>query len=844
MVNPKKVEFITCSMIFLQPSQFNRIVEILNKYSCLKSHQMNFKHIQFILLFSLTFILAACQNQQTNVKGLTDEVEVIRDQHGINHIFAENEQDLFFAQGYLAAKDRLFQFELWRRQATGTLAEILGERELERDRGVRLFKFRGDKETELRRYHPRGVEIIDAFVAGINSYIEEARKNPKTLPIEFQMLDILPEFWTWDVVISRHQGLLENVSEELNISRVVSKIGSKKAKELYYFHPNDPILIIDPGIPEELLMKNILAPYQAFRRGVSFRPEDIVTTFRREEKEFEKASALLEEELTFALESDAFAQGSNNWVISGEKSDSGFPMMANDPHRLQAIPSLRYWVHLNAPGWNVIGAGEPIIPGVSIGHNEKGAWGLTIFSTDNEDLKVYDLDPMNPERYHHQGEWLSMKSIQDTIRVKGGKDQIVTHRYTIHGPVTFIDKELNKLVAVQCAWLEPGSAPYLSSLRMDQSKTWEEFREACSSHNIPGENMVWADKNGNIGWQAAAITPIRSGFSGLVATMGDGRYEWDGYLPVTKLPSAFNPESGFISTANQNVAPVDFPYPDALGYKWGDNFRGDRIKEVLSQGKKFSVEKFGALQNDYLSLPARQLVPLMKEIKLEDSIADSLRKALLVWDFVLDKNSVEAGVYVMWERVLRRQLDDLFIPEVAKPWFSSIQMTRVLEWMEKPGLIFSADTLEKRNERLAESFVSAIKELEQKLGSNVQKWQYGQVEYKHAQIRHLLDLVVNEDWQTKLNTQSLPRGGYSFTPGASGYGDNNTAGASFRIVVDTENWEKTIGINNPGQSGNPESPFYKNLFPIWANDEFISIPFSKEKIQMLKASEERLVPFR
>ncbi|MFN3997050.1 penicillin acylase family protein [Algoriphagus sp.] len=805
---------------------------------------MNFKHILFALLLSQTFFLSSCQNQGLLVSGLTDEVEVIRDQHGINHIYAKNEQDLFFAQGYLAAKDRIFQFELWRRQATGTLAEILGERELERDRGVRLFKFRGDKETELRRYHPRGVEIVDAFVAGINSYIEEVRKNPDTLPIEFQMLDILPEFWTWEAVISRHQGLLENVSDELNISRVVSKIGIEKAKQLYYFHPNEPILDIDPGITEELLMKDILAPYQAFRRGVSFRPEDILTSFRREEKEFEKATALLEEELTFTLESDAFAQGSNNWVISGEKSVSGFPIMANDPHRLQAIPSLRYWVHLNAPGWNVIGAGEPAIPGVSIGHNEHGAWGLTIFSTDNEDLKVYDLNPGNPEQYWHKGEWLSMKSIQDTIRVKGQAAQIVTHRYTIHGPVTFIDEELNKLVAVQCAWLEPGSAPYLSSLRMDQSKTWEEFREACTYNQIPAENMVWADKNGNIGWQAAAITPIRRGFSGLVATMGDGRYEWDGYLPVTELPNAFNPKSGFIATANNNVTPPDFPHTDALGFKWADNFRAERIKEMLSQEKKFTVEEMGALQNDYLSLPARQLVPLLKEIRFEDPTTDSLRKALLAWNFILDKNSVQAGVYVMWERMLRRQLDDKFIPQAVKPWLGSIPMTRVLEWMEKPELIFTSEVIIQRNRVLKESFVAAIKELDQKLGANVQNWHYGQSNYKHAQIRHPLGQAVNETWQAKLNTESIPRGGYSFTPGANGYGDNNTSGASFRIVVDTEDWEKTIGINNPGQSGNPESPFYKNLFPIWANDEFVTVPFSKEKIQMLKASQEWLVPKR
>ncbi|MFC3417407.1 penicillin acylase family protein [Algoriphagus hitonicola] len=805
---------------------------------------MHTKSLLFTPLLIFSFLLFSCQKQENKntIQGLNEEVEVIRDVNGINHIFAQNEEDLFFAQGYLAAKDRLFQFELWRRQATGALAEILGERELERDRGVRLFKFRGDKETELRHYHPRGVEIVDSFVAGINTYIEEARQNPESLPIEFQMLGIQPEPWTWEVVISRHQGLLENVTDELNISRVVSQIGAEKAKELYYFHPNEPVLDLDPRIPDELLMKDILVPYRAFRRGVRFQPEDIREEFRREAEEFEKAAAYLDEELNFTLESDAFAQGSNNFVVAGEKSESGFPMMANDPHRLQAIPSLRYWVHLNAPGWNVVGAGEPVIPGVSIGHNDHGAWGLTIFSTDNEDLRVYDLNPDNPSQYRYKDEWLEMESIQDTIRVKGQEDEIITHYYTRHGPVTFIDEELNKAVAVECAWLETGSAPYLASLRMDQSTTWEEFRDACTYNNIPAENMVWADKNGTIGWQATGIAPIRKGFSGLVATMGDGRYEWEDYLPIADRPNAVNPESGFIATANQNVAPDDYAYPEALGFEWADDFRGERIKEVLSQDKKFTVEELGVLQNDYLALPARKLVPFLKNVSLETERADSLNQVLQSWDFVLDKNSVAAGVYVMWERILRRTISELMIPDEAKPWLGSIQLTQVLEWMDNPEMMYDRNPVENRDQILAESFEQTIEALEEKLGKNPSDWQYGQADYKHAKIRHPLGEVVNAEWEAKLNTETLPRGGYSFTPGANAYGDNNTSGASFRIVVDTEDWEKTIGINTPGQSGNPESPFYKNLFPKWANDEFVGIPFAKEHVLTQKAEERILNP--
>lgn len=791
----------------------------------------------FISAFALSIILFSCsEKEKPSLPQLQDEVEVFRDQNGINHIFAQNEADLFFMQGYLAAKDRLFQFELWRRQATGTLAEILGEREFERDRGVRLFQFRGDKETELRHYHPRGVEIVDAFVEGINAYIEEANSDPKSLPIEFQMLGIQPQPWTWEVVISRHQGLLENVADELKISQVVSKIGPEAAEKLYFFHPNKPDLNLDPGIPTELLFKDILAPYQAFRGRVEFQPEDIDPAYRGKEKEVEVALAALQEEIQTTLEADAFAQGSNNWVLSGTKTESGFPFMANDPHRLQAAPSLRYWVHLNAPGWNVVGGGEPVIPGVSIGHNEYGAWGLTIFSTDNEDMRVYDIHPDHPTQYRFRDEWVEMRAISDTIKIKDQEDRIVTHYYTVHGPVTFIDEELNKAVAVQFAWLEPGSAPYLASLKMDQSKNWEEFRDACTYNFIPAENMVWADREGNIGWQATGIAPVRRGFSGLVATMGDGRYEWDGYLPIEDRPHEYNPESGFISTANQNVAPSNYPYPDALGYEWADNFRGERIKEVLSQDKKFTLEEMGALQNDYLALPARQLVPLLKNLVLENERTDSLRNLLLNWDFILAPQSIEAGIYVMWERELREKAGEIAVPEEVRGLVGSIALTRVIEWVMNPSLIFSSNPENSRDAWLSESFASAVLALEKKLGPNPQNWQYGQKDYKHALIYHPLGRIVSEEWQAKLNAGPLPRGGYSYTPGANAYGDNNTSGASFRILVDTKDWENTMGINTPGQSGNPESPFYKNLFPVWAKDEFVSIPYSKESAKS-KAAE-------
>ncbi len=760
---------------------------------------------------------------------MQEPVEVIRDENGINHIFAQNEHDLFFTQGYLAAKDRIFQFEIWRRQATGTLAEILGPKALARDIGARLFKFRGGKKDELSHYHPRGEAIVDSFVAGINAYVEEVRNDPSLLPIEFDMLGIIPGFWTWEVVVSRHQGLLQNVEEELRVSRIVKLIGEEATKDLFHFHPFSPDLSIAPSITEELLFKDIIAPYAAFRESLTFDPEDVSKTYRNTKEAFTIQKMEQEHDDFLRTMVDHTSIGSNNWVVSGELSESGFPIMANDPHRRINTPSLRYWAGLHAPGWSVVGGGEPVLPGISIGLNGTGAWGLTIFRTDMEDLRIYDIDPEDPTKYKYQGDWKEMETINDTIPVKGNDPEIVTHYYTIHGPVTFIDEDLNKAVAIECAWLETGGAPYLASLRMGQSQNWEEFREACSYNHVPAENMVWADKEGNIGWQATGIAPIRKTHSGLVAVPGDGDYDWEGYLPMLERPHVSNPEKGFYNTSNENQVDTDYPFPETIGYTWSDAFRGDRIKEILESGNKFSVREMAALQNDYLSIPARILVQEIESVEFKNEQAEKARQLLLDWDFRLMPKSVPAGVYVMWERKIRDGLVPLVVPEKARKWMESLSLTKILTWIKEddPKVFKERD----RNGFLEEMMLEALRELEEKLGSDWENWHYGQPEYKHTFIRHPLSAAISDHWQKKLDLGPLPRGGYSYTPGANAYGNNNTTGGSFKIVVDTGDFDATWGINTPGQSGDPESRFYRNLFGKWAADEYFNVNFTKEKLK-------------
>ncbi len=809
---------------------------------------------------ALPALLAAQPAQQVNASradtlrtaGLTAPVEVLTDAYGIAHIYAQNEHDLFFAQGYNAARDRLFQFELWRRQATGTVAELLGPDEVERDIGARLFRFRGDLDREFAHYHPRGGAIIRAFTDGVNAYIAEARRSPATLPLEFRLLGTLPEPWTPDVVISRHAGLLANVREELNYGRAVHAVGEATVRRLEHFHPRQPRLALDSAIDGALLSRDILARYNAFRRAITFRPEHIVASAARGTPDAFAALSRAAQEAQRAMETDERRDiGSNNSVIHGSRSSSGWPLLANDPHRAIGAPSLRYWAHLVAPGWNVIGGGEPTIPGISIGHNEHGAWGLTIFTTDAEDLYVYTTNPANPQEYRYKGGWERMREVVDTIRVKGERVRIVTHRFTRHGPVVFEDSATRTAYAVRAAWMDIGGAPYLASLRMNQARTWEEFLAACAYSHIPAENMIWADRTGTIGWQAVGIVPIRKAWDGLVPVPGDGRYEWDGYLPMLQRPSEVNPARGFIGTANANLTdPFTYPHMDAIGFTWADPFRQNRVNEALAANPRVTLADMIALQHDVTSLPARQLVPLLRHVRSSDPTVERARTLLLGWNQQLAPESIAAGVYVAWERRLMRDLSALMIPRAARPHLSSLGMTRTIDFLiaAAPELASEAGpgatAVAGRDSFVVRTLARAVADLTTQLGADMDDWQYGQPRYKHALVRHPLSAAVHDTLRARLDVGPAPRGGNAYTVLAAGAGNNQTSGASFRLLVDTYDWDRAVGMNVPGQSGNPDSPHYRDLFSLWARNDVFPVYYSRDLIEQHTRRREVLAPGR
>ena len=504
-------------------------------------------------------------------------------------------------------------------------------------------------------------------------------------------------------------------------------------------------------------------------------------------------------------------------------------MMANDPHRAQGAPSLRYWVHLVAAGWNVIGGGEPMLPGVSIGHNEHGAWGLTVFGQDNEDLYVYDTNPANPNQYRYLGRWENMTIIEDSVPVNGEAPVEVELKYTRHGPVLFEDTVNHTAYAVRAAWLDYGSAPYLASLRMDQARTWDEFREACSYSRIPSENMVWADRDKNIGYQAVGVSPLRPNHSGLVPVPGDGRYEWDGYLPIKALPHVLNPEKGFYGTANNYLVPDGYPYWEALHYTWGDQMRAARVEEVLDSGRHMTVADMMRLQHDELTVAGRNIVPLLREVEIDDPQVARLRDLLLDWDHVLDKDSVAAAIYATFELRLRDNVRDAVVPEEARDAIRGINTKRMIDWLVAPDGRFGDAPVAGRDAILAASLKETLADLHERFGPDLSTWQYGQEQFKHALIRHPMTAAVSPDLRRRLDVGPLPRGGYGGTVHNTGGGDNQTSGASLMIVADTSDWDNSVGLNTPGQSGNPNSPHYRDLFELWARGKYFPIFYSRAK---------------
>ncbi len=787
------------------------------------------RFLSFILCLLLSAVAVAQDRETVNVDGLREPVEIVKDKWGISHIYAQSQADLFFAQGFNAARDRLFQFEIWRRKATGTLAEIMGPKALEHDKGARLLRFKNDLDAELAHYHEDGTEIINAFVAGVNAYIMETEKHPELLPFEFGLLGIKPGHWTPEIVISRHNALTGGVSDEIMLAQAITALGPEKLRDYMPFYRDTHLDPFD-GIDLSGFTNEIMTLYRASRSMPAFEASDLANP--QMAGILNNALPAQQDDFHIAPVERINTQGSNNWIISGTRTASGKPIMANDPHRTIQSPSLRYMVHLNAPakdgkrGWNVIGGGEPVLPGVSIGHNEFGAWGLTIFAIDQEDLYVYKTNPDNPNQYWYQGRWIHMMTEQTIISVKGQDDVTATLKYSIHGPVLHEDPENNIAYGLKAAWLDIGATPYLASLRMDQAQTFDEFREACSFSGLPGENMVWADKNGTIGWQSVGLTPVRFGWDGSLPIPGDGEYEWSGYVPIKQMPHVTNPKEGWYGTANNHNVPAG--YPNIFSDFYSDPARIYRMTEVLNKAANHTIEDSKRLQYDTKSMNAEKIMPYIARLSLNGRTKQA-QAMLKNWDYLLEQDSAAAAIFDIWENNMRVILRSMIIENIEQGQIPALSKQTLMDWIENPPRwIFGSNPERKRNEIMEESLERAVIYLGEQQGRDMDSWSYGAIHY--AQIVNPFSHLVGTEMAEQLDTKALPRGGGSNTLNAVGGEERQRSGASFRMIVDTADWDATVGTNTPGQSGNPTSKYYKNLFENWNKGEYFPMYYSRNQI--------------
>jgi penicillin G amidase len=739
------------------------------------------------------------------VPGLGRPVRVLRDRWGVAHIYAQDEHDLFFAQGFVAAQDRLFQMEMWKRAGQGRLSEILGPTALKRDVDARLLMYRGNMQEEYASYSPHAREILTAFTDGINGYVRSLTiPGGKGLPVEFRIAGFAPDTWHPQDCLNRMAAfsMTGNAVTELGHAQALVELGASKAAKIMDF---DPPVALDPapGLDLSGLKPGLLADFIGSDQRIVFPARPI--------------------------------EGSNNWTVASARTSTGKPLLANDPHRVVGLPSLRYMVHLVAPGWNVIGAGEPGLPGVALGHNENIAWGFTIFGLDQQDLYVEELNPADPLAYRTETGWRKMESRRETFLIKGAQSRIIELKFTRHGPVVWEDGK--RALTLRWVGSEPGTAGYIASLSIDQAQNWEQFESAAARWKLPSENLVYADRHGNIGEHSVGLVPHRH-WTGLLPVPGASGYEWAGFLAMPDLPHSFNPAAGYIATANHKMIPAN--YPHSVGFEWDPGYRFDRIREFFAtaqrQNRKLGLTDMQALQSDVASLPAVGFQKLLRTTPLRDEPDLS---GFLQWDGQLTRESADAALYEVWLRHIGAALGAQISPRNGKT-YQDLPPNTVLRLLANPDAdLFGSDPTAQRDRILRDTLREATRELEHLMGPDRARWQWGTLHQIY--FRHGLDQSAREVAQL-LDVGPLARPGDGYTVNAtwvSSDGWDQVDGASYRQIIDTSDWDQSVAVNTPGQSGQPKSAHYSDLAPLWDKGGYFPLVYSPGAVK--EATSEVLV---
>lgn len=744
---------------------------------------------------------AVAAPRQVAATGLSAPIEIVDDRWGVPHIRAASIPDAFFGQGYVVARDRLFQLDLAHRREMGRLAEAFGPEFAPHDAVARLFLFRGDVEAELAEVPADILACARAYVAGINARIDEARADPALLPPEYAILGIEPLKWEIRDLVLGRGGSFGSVSDEVRRARLAGlgllELDALKAP----LRPAWPL-----SVPEGLDAAAVSEADLGVLRIGSLPFGSLVPP--------EGAT-------------DRGEAGSNAWTISPQRSATGRPILTNDPHLGIGSFGPRHVAHLTAPGLDVIGGGAPGLPGIMQGHTDRFAFGRTNFHIDQEDLFVLELHPDDPERYRHGSGWRRFERVELSIAVKDAAPHAATLRYAVQGPVISHDPARRRATALAAIDLQPGASGAFAMIAINLARDWDGLRDAFRFHPSP-TNFHYADIDGNHGWQVIGFAPERPRGDGLMPVPGDGRYDWTGRRDFRSLPSEYNPAKGWFASANQNNLPPDWPRDRIPAFSFRDPYRYDRIAQVLSAQPKHRIADSLALLDDTLSTPARQLLLLLPATASPG--AEPALAMLRGWDGRLTADSAPAALYqILWRELGQRMLAKI-VPERARALVDEIAPSVLLGFVAHPDRRLGAAPAAARDALVDAALAAAWTQAREALGPEPAAWRWGTLH--QVRIRHPLSRIP-------AIAAAFPpiegggSGGDSYTVMARwvrGSGWNVTGGASYLQVIDVGAWDNSLMLNLPGNSNDPRSPHYRDLYAPWIAGQLQPMLFSRAAV--------------
>ena len=754
--------------------------------------------------------------------GARASIDIVEDELGVPHVRAQSLHDAYFGQGYLVARDRLFQIDMDYRRDMGRMAEAFGPRFAAADKAARLFLYRGDIDAELASLPPGVLECAKGYVAGVNARIAEITADPAQAPLEYGILGITP--LKWDVLdLIRNRGIgMGDADDEVRRAQMQAK-GILAADAL--MAPLRPAwsFTVPAGLDCAAVSEADLGVLDPANRPVPFDAIQEASAERAERR------------------ADRFAQGSNAWTIAASRSATGRPILANDPHLGIGSTGPRHMMHLTAPGLDVIGAGAPGLPGIMQGHTDRFAFGRTNFHIDQTDLFILRTAPNDPDLYWHKGQWKRFETHVDEVAVKDGPSQKVTLRYAEGRPIVSQDAARNRAVAFATVSMLPGANMRFAIIAINLAKDWESLKQAFKIHTSP-TNFHYADVDGNTGWQTIGFVPVRPKHDGLFPAPGDGDFDWTGVLPVEEMPHVLNPAEGWFASANQMNLPTDYPYQKkVISFDWSDPFRYNRIAEVLKTQPKHRIEDSIALQHDVQSLPARALIPLIPA-KLSPQ-AEPAAALLRRWDCALEADSAAALLYEMTLPVIQSGFRDLVVPVAARDFIPSVNLHDMLAMLAAADPRLGPSPVQARDALIDRALAAGWQKAVDLAGPDPAQWRWGDVH--RVVITHPLSSIP-------AIAAAFPKieggrsGGDGFTPMARGInprrGYNVSHGASYLLVTDVGAWDNSRFLLLPGQSNDPRSPRYRDFYPRWLAGDMQPLWFSKAAVEQHAAERTQIVP--